>query len=149
PSTLGVLQGHVRVAGRPVAITVGARTDEYPTTVAAQTRSNTDGWYRFSLPPALYRIQLDSSGRGYFDEGGDVVRVGTGVRSLDVLRGKLSVHVAVSPALNERPFYCSLFSASRHSSSASATAHGGILDLEFPVVVADRYRLQLDSNGST
>src|SRR5215813_5927514 len=135
PSTIGVLEGQVRIAGQPVAIVVGARTLESTRRIVAQTRSNANGWYRLALPPATYSIEVDASGEGFRGDDRDVVQVETGVQRRDVLRGRLSVHIAVSQAMNGQQLSCELHTGHFSYDAARATAQDGHLDFEFPVLV--------------
>jgi len=152
PSTIGVIQGQVRIAGRAVAIGVGARKLQSPGTIVAQTRSDASGRYRLALPPATYRIELDPrSGLGYTSSDmRDTVRVAAGVRILDLVRGTLTAHVAIPLAPNGMRFSLALEPSLPFPSldNVSAAAQDGRLEFEFPIVSPGTYRLRLRSEGA-
>ena len=146
PSTIGVLQGHVRVAGEAVAIGVGARLFEYPGTIVAQTRSDAGGRYRLSLQPGTYRIELNPRiGLGYqSSDVSDTVHVESGVRFLEIRRGSLTARVRIPGAPNGAWFTCGLEpSPPLDLPYVNAIAQDERVEFKFPIVTLGAHRLQL------
>ncbi len=121
-----------------------------PGTIVAQTRSDANGLYRLALPPGTYRMELNPrSDLGYTSSGvRDTVRVASGVRFLNLLRGTLIAHVAIPGAPNGERFSCTVQpSLSLGLSTVNAVAQDGRIEFEFPIVEPGTYRLRLRSDG--
>ena len=97
---VGSLYGYVKVAGKPRAVTVGARETKSPGRVIARTRSGPDGRYEFELPVARYRIEIDPGDNGFSSpDTFNVVRVEPLKKRHDLLFGHLVLRLDVPKSM--------------------------------------------------
>lgn len=142
---VGALEGYTLSVGQPVSLDIRARgIDESGWgEIAAETSTDSTGYYRFDLPSGLYRLEVNLGDGFSFDyEERDTVRVRQTVRRYDLWRGRVEVQVGVPDVFEGEEGSLRLYGES-NSETMHAYVQSGQLHFVFPFQSLGSYKMLL------
>ncbi len=148
---VGALEGYVFGAGEPVDAEVRARAHEQ-FDKAAETRTDSTGWYRLELPAGRYFIQADPTvGWAAGVPADDVVQLEPRVMRHDIRMGRVKIRVPVPAILENRRLDVRLECATQECRRyiQYERIKSEILEFDFPVVHPGTYRIELNLAGAS
>ena len=147
---VGAVEGRVLAAGDGVSTVVAARAMEGPNRmdVVCSTVSDSAGAYRMDLPTGLYRLEVDpNSSMIFINDFRDTVRITPRVHRKDLLRGKVTIRVALPDTFPDQKCTLQLAGRGLGADPVRSESSGGLLEFVCPVVHPGSYLMAFYGYG--